>query len=114
MSTFPLFDQLYRETDNKDLSTSQKKTFLTKMEKIDNEGMQLLFALISTYQEKIDESNRNIIPYGGKKTGTKIVDIEYNIDTIPNHLRQILHKFLLMHIKRIADEQKFKRPIENT
>lgn len=112
MSLFPLFDQLYRETDNKDLSTSQKKTFLTKMEKIDHEGMQLLFALITMYQEKTDECNRTLIPYGGKKTGTKIVDIEYCMDTIPNHLRQIIHKFTLMHIKRIADEQKFKRPNE--
>lgn len=114
MSLFPLFDQIYRETHDKDLSTSQKKTFISKMKKIDNEGMQLLFALISVYQEKTDISNRIPIPYGGQKIGgDKVVDIEYNMDTIPNHLRQILHKFVLLHIKRIVDEQNFKRPNEN-
>lgn len=99
---FPLFDQLYKDTQDKDLSTSQKKTFIAKMEKIDQEGMNLMFALISAYQEET-ENTRLLIPYEGKKIGSNIT---FNLEHLPNQLRQILHKFLLMHIKRIADEQK--------
>jgi hypothetical protein len=107
---FPLFEQLYKETQDKDLSTSQKKTFLSKMEKIDQEGMNLMHALISAYQEDSEES-RTLIPYDGKKIGS---DISFNLETLPLHLRQILHKFVLMHIKRIVDEQKLAEKINLT
>lgn len=107
---FPLFNQLYKDTQDKDLSTSQKKTFLNKLDRMDQEGVNLMYALILAYQEE-SENTRTLIPYNGKKDDKNIV---FNLENLPNHLRQILHKFVLMHIKRIADDNKMNENIKLT
>ena len=47
MSKFPLLDSLSKDINNKDLSYAQKNTFIERIDKIDKEGHELIYALIS-------------------------------------------------------------------
>jgi hypothetical protein len=118
MNTFPLFDSLYKETTDKKLSTvelssAQKTTFLKKIDKIDKNGMELIYALICAYQLIESEGSNYIIPYNGKQAQNEIT---FDIDEFPPHLKQILHKFISMHIKSMEEEKKLnnKRLTEKT
>jgi hypothetical protein len=106
MNSFPLFDSLYNDTEDKDLSSSQKKIFMKKMEIIDMNGMELIYALICSFQESNNEGNSFIVPYDGKYIGN---DITFDLDQLPLKLKQIIYKFILMHIKKIDEDNKLEK-----
>lgn len=102
MSGFPLYDSLSKTIPEVDLSTSEKKSFIKCFEKIDHEGHELVYALIRMYQMVNNEQNMSFtLPYDGKFINN---DISFNLDRFPITLKQILAKFLSVHIEKMEEE----------
>ena len=101
MSGFPLYDNLYKNASNKDLTVKEKKNFISKVNKMNKNGKELLYALIKTYfLMNNDNKSNNKIPYGGKisDNNDKLCDIEWNLNKFPKNLKQMLNKFLHMNL----------------
>lgn len=104
MSKFPLYDNFLKASNDIDLTVSQKNSFVQKISKIDQHGFELLYALIIKFHNEHNEYNSTVdLPYNGKYIGN---DINYNIESFPFKLKQLLYKFILAHIKKLKDDQK--------
>ena len=108
MSNFPLYDILYKEIgeDVTDLNTVQKKTFLTKIEKIDQNGKELIYALVKSYYLNHEENDSFILPYSGKYTNK--TDIIFDLNLFPNKLKRMLYKFIQAHLNKMKEECEVK------
>ena len=103
MSKFPLYDSLSKNLIEKDLSIIQKKKFIKRILKIDQNGHDLVYALIRMYQvENNDENISFTLPYNGTVTDS---DINFDLDKFPKNLKQILFKFLEVHLIKMKDEK---------
>lgn len=103
MSKFPLYENLSKNISKKDLTITQKRTFIKRFEKIDHSGHELVYALIRTYQIENNEDNISFtLPYNGKYVGT---NINFDLDEFPNTLKQILFNFLQIHLEKMKEEQ---------
>ena len=108
MSKFPLYDSLSKDILNDDLSTIQKRTFIKRIEKIDKEGCELIYALIKIYEiENKDTSNNENntfnLPY---KSFFIDNNINVDLDNLPKKLKQMLFKFVLIHLEKMKNEKK--------
>lgn len=102
MSNFPLYNSLLTDLPEKDLTSAQKRDFLKKIPTIDEEGHELTYALIKMHQIKShDNSLSHNLPYNGKNDGE---GFNFDIENFPIDLRQILYKFIKMHIKKMKEE----------
>jgi hypothetical protein len=103
MDDFPLYNTLSKNLPKKDLSLKQKKDFITKIEDINTQGSELIYALIRAYQilNQGDTPNEKL-PFEGQIINEN--NLEFNISKIPIELRQILYKFLCLHIKSIQEQ----------
>lgn len=99
--SFPLFDTIISETEDKDLTLVNKRLLIKKIEELDIEGMELIYALISHYNDKYKDGGNNLLPYEGKYINN---DMTYDLECMPNRLKQLLFKFINMHKKRMDDE----------
>ena len=110
MSGFPLYDNLSKDLSaKKDLTVKQKTDLIKNINLIDQDGQELVYALIYYYyinNETISESN--IPPYKGKpqETASKLQNITWNLGNFPIKLRVLLHNFLTMHMKKLAEDGK--------
>ena len=103
MSKFPLYNSLYKDLQEGDLSVIQKRTFLKRIEKIDKNGCELIYALIRMYQIENKEENINfILPYGGENIDN---NIHFDLDNLPVKLRQVLFKFVSIHLEKMKEEK---------
>ena len=69
---------------------------------IDQNGFEIVYALIRIFQlENNDDKSTFKIPYGGKFIKD---DLNFNLNYLPLQLKQILYKFLLLHIKTMKEE----------
>lgn len=103
MSKFPLYDSLSKDISTTDLSIIQKKTFLKRVEKIDKNGHELIYALIRMYQVENSEENMSFtLPYNGTFVET---NIHFDLDKFPIRLKQILFKFVIVHLEKMKEEQ---------
>lgn len=103
MSKFPLYDSLSKNIPTTDLTVSQKKTFIKRLEKIDHEGRELVYALIRMYQMENNEENTSFtLPYNGKYVNN---NISFDLDGLPVPLKQILLKFLSAHLAKMREER---------
>ena len=59
MSNFPLYDKLNKDIQAKDLTAKQKTDFITKIEKMDQNGFNIIYILIKIYA--IKENNQKLI-----------------------------------------------------
>ena len=95
--SFPLYDTLYRETENKDLTKDQKEELILKIKNIDSKGIELIYAIIRKYQLQNDNSSMSsfTLPYKAiqQKTGVK-----FDLEMFPNKLKQMIYKFINIHI----------------
>ena len=108
MSNFPLYDNLIKDISTKDLSVKQKEEFISKVENIDNKGRDLIFALIQFYYIKNEsEISFENIPYKGiyEKNENDLENITWSLSDLPVKLRNILYKFILIHMQSIEEEQ---------
>ena len=103
MDDFPLYNTLIKDLPKKDLSLKQKKDFIHKTESIDTQGGELVYALIRAYQIlNQEETLEEKLPFEGQKLPGN--DLEFNISKIPIQLRQLLYKFLCLHIKSMHEQ----------
>lgn len=100
MIDFPLYDSLETTVQIKDLTVKQKKEFIENIENIDTKGAELIYALIEVYHIKNDDSVEHL-PYKGTENNN---NLSWYIGDIPIKLRQILYKFVTMHIKSMEEE----------
>ena len=98
MSNFPLYDNLIAEVQTfEDLNNKQKDDFMKIIENVDDNTSELIYALIRVYQlENSDNKNTFTLPYDGKFIDK---DVKFDLNELPNQLKQILYKFLLLHDK---------------
>jgi len=102
MSKFPLYDNLSKNIPTTKLNTTQKKSFIKRVEKIDKSGYELVYALIKMYQMENNEDNISFtLPYNGKYINNEMT---FDLDEIPGNLQQILYKFLSAHLSKMKEE----------
>lgn len=98
MSNFPLYDNLMTEVQSfEDLNNKQKDEFMKLVGDIDDNTSELIYALIRVYQlENSDNKNTFTLPYDGKFIDN---DVKFDLNELPNQLKQILYKFLILYDK---------------
>jgi hypothetical protein len=102
MSKFPLYDSFSKDIIDKDLTITQKKTFIKRISKIDKNGHDLVYALIRMYQVVNKEDNTSFtLPYNGSFTEK---DITFDLDKFPYRLKHILFKFISAHVITMKEE----------
>lgn len=103
MSKFPLYDSLSKDLKIEDLSVMQKRAFLKRVDKMDAYGHELIYALIRMYQIENNEENTSfMLPYNGVYVNT---DIHFDLDNIPKDLKNILFKFVSIHLEKMKEEK---------
>jgi hypothetical protein len=107
MSKFPLYDSLSKDLTRGDLTAPQKKVFINRILKIDKNGHELVYALVRMYQVETNEENTSFtLPYNGTFVDS---DIHFDLDKFPINLKQILFKFLNVHIGKMKEEKKIEK-----
>lgn len=105
MTTFPLYETLSQNIQDKDLTKNQKQTFIHKVEHIDKKGAELIYALIQYHHIKYEQKQSHITPYKAiyeKYQQTITIDLQH----LPNILKQIIFKFILLHSKHTSVKSK--------
>ena len=99
MSGFPLYDNLYKNATNKDLTAKQKKNFVKYVDTMNINAKELMYALIKTYYIEHNENGTDM-PYSGTilNNSNNQQDLEWDLQSFPKNLKQILNNFLLMNI----------------
>ncbi len=107
MISFPLYENLSKDIEDKDLTVEEKIEFVEMVKGMDKEddGNSLMYALIKVYQIQNGNGSSFILPYGGKQQKP---GIKFDLETFPNTLKQILHKFLRLHIKAKEEDERFE------
>lgn len=110
MSTFPLYEQMSRDIKNKDLTKKQKKEFVTLVSKIDTHGAELMYVLIRIFEMNNSKmSGTYKLPYSGTYTSKN--DITFDLESLPIKLKQLLFKFINIHIKAMEEERRKELPL---
>ena len=107
MNNFPLYNSLIQNIPTKDLSVKQKEEFIKKVQNIDTKGRDLILALIQFYRiENNKEDIKSSIPYNGISEVTKenTENLTWSLGDFPIKLRNILYKFIIMHIQTMEDD----------
>lgn len=106
MSKFPLYDSLSKNIINQDLTAVQKKNFIKRIEKIDTNGNELVYALIRMYQIENNDNNTSFtLPYNGTFSDG---ELHFDLDMFPIPLKQILFKFLGVHLNKMKEESRIE------
>lgn len=110
MSEFPLYDTLYKNCKDKDLTKEEKTELLEKIGQLDPKGYELLFVLIKIYSNnnRKKAENFSLIPYSGVRVNSN--DYTFEFAKIPFKLRQMLYIFVGRHIETMNET----RARENT
>lgn len=107
MSKFPLYDSLSKDISHADLTAAQKRSFIKRISTIDENGHDLVYALIRMYQVENNEKNTSFtLPYNGTFVDS---DIHFDLDKFPPTLKQILFKFLAVHIDKMKEERRIEK-----
>ena len=109
MSNFPLYTTLNTNLQKKDLTVLQKNEFMKKIQELDSKGHELIYALIKCYFLENDSTEPFIIPYNGKLAKDRI---EFNLLDFPPVLKQMLYKFVIIHQKKILEDEKLEKLIQ--
>lgn len=107
---FPLFTTIYHATVAKheeDLKKDKRIELCQLIDGVDQEGNDLIFAIIQQYYQEIDidksKHNRNGYAYSPKnyKKGLK-----YDMSSLPLGLLHMLQYFIDLHIKKLDEDKK--------
>ncbi len=80
------------EESKRDLTSDEKQSLVVDINSMDKTGMELIYALIRSYEH--DHNIDNTIPYNGRiqKSG-----IRFELENFTILLKRILFKFMEMH-----------------
>lgn len=109
MTTFPLYDSLIKDIPKKDLTMAQKEDFIQQIEIMDEAGKDLIYTLIQIYNiknEATDGKSPDNLPYNGIQENLKKgkANLTWNFTEFPIPLRNILYKFVMLHIQKMSEE----------
>ena len=103
MNKFPLYTTLYKDTTTKDLKVSEKKNFIKCLSQVEDDASELIYVLIKIYyMEENPDGENTWTPYGSKFVKN---NIEFDINLLPNRLKQIINKFLTFHLQKIQEDR---------
>jgi hypothetical protein len=102
-SNFPLYTTLNNNLPTKDLTILQKNDFIRKIPSLDFKAHELIYALIKCYFLENDNGEAFSIPYKGKLAKDRI---EFNLLDFPPGLKQLLYRFVILHQKKLIEDQK--------
>ena len=108
MSEFPLYENLIKNVNTKDLKIKQKHEFIEIIKIIDENGKELIYALIRIYFEKNkkeDNMSTSVIEKTSKKGE---YNITWNFNHFPNKLKQLLYNFVKMNAKKNREDKNRK------
>jgi len=117
MIKFPLYNSISKNLPKKDLSVKEKEDCIEKINMLDEDGKEMLYALIYCYEKdsfnKLQQNTQNTqIPFDGVILRGNIdsnCDIMWNIKDFPQPLKQIIHIFVSRHCeKMIHDDYRLK------
>jgi hypothetical protein len=86
----------------KDLTTSQKLMFIKKLNKIDNDGRDLMYVLIRMYDNAINKASVLNVPYEGSISKDGLL---FDLEKFPLKLKRLLYKFVGMHLSAMAEQK---------
>lgn len=102
MSNFPLYDSLIIDINSDELKIEEKDDFMKKIKTFDKNGYELIYALIRVFQLENNEDKSTFkLPYGGKYVKN---DILFDLNELPNKLKQLLYKFVKIHVESMKKE----------
>lgn len=111
MTSFPFYDTMCKDTKNSDLTVKQKNEFISKIQSIDKNGAELVYALIRVYEINNEENSGTFkLPYCGKYVDK---DMHFDLEKLPQKLRQILYKFVNIHVEKLNEDQIIARHSES-
>lgn len=118
MSSFPLYDSLYnsKEISKKDLTNAQKQEIVDKINTFDENGRNLVYALIIFHniKECVDGNPHSYnLPYSGTREEIKKGkdNVTWNLNDFPIPLKHILYRFVLMHSQTMNENKDTERPV---
>lgn len=104
MSNFPLYTSLIKDISENDLTTVQKRNFIKKIDEIDKNGQELIYALIKCYQlENNDKNTSFTLPYNGLFNENNVI---FDLDNLPKKLKQLLYKFINIHLTKMNEDNR--------
>jgi hypothetical protein len=91
-------NQLPKELKN--LTVEEKRQCIDYISKLDNEGHQLIFIIINSYNKEYK------LEYQGNTITSKEknIDIKFNLDSLQLKLQHILFKFASIHYNTMLEE----------
>jgi len=104
MSTlFPLYNNLSKDVKKRDITIKQKEEFMQKISEMqsvgDTNGFELLYVLIKVHYLQT-QTPLELKVLNSKK---ELKNIEFNLDELPNDLKQILYKFVVLHSQKVNE-----------
>jgi hypothetical protein len=103
IQSFPLFNHLFNECNvDKEFNYEEQMELCKKIRDIDDEGCEIIFALIKFFYITIDNGFIDNLPYKPKvnKTGLK-----YDLNNLPSKLIHMIDKFVSLHISKLEMEK---------
>jgi len=102
---FPLYDNLIREVEEKELTNEQKMDLLRLVHLLDQKGKDIMFTLIRVHGLKKNSGNIFDIPFGGEtlNTTSHMRDIKFDVNKLPPILCQIIYRFAQIHSRLQSD-----------
>lgn len=100
--SFPLYDNLYREASDTELTKPERDDFFKLVKKIDTDGSELFYAVAKCYQlNHITSPEVLNFPYNSKLVkGT----LKFELDDMPPRLKRMLYNFLQKHFQKMKEE----------
>ena len=107
MNSFPLYNQIANNVPTTDLTPTEREFFAENIKKMDELGRELLFVLIYQFYTENKKKGKNAIPYKGKKevVNNELFNFTWSLQDLPTTLRQILLKFMKMHLITMEEER---------
>ena len=101
---FTLYQTLDANIPKRDLTIAQKNKIINIIDNVlDEQGLELLYALIKHYNMNVDKANNELYNCEITKKQNDICDVEWNLTNLPIHLRQIIYKFICLEEKRLEE-----------
>jgi len=107
-NNFPLFDVIYSETENMEESSINVASFAEKVKHLDDEGYELLYALMKCYAIKYNLDSHSP-PFQAKKYKNTY---KFDLNVVPPRLLTMLIHFTDKHTQKLHEELvRFKQPV---
>jgi hypothetical protein len=100
--TFPLYDNLYRESTSTELTKQERDEFIKIVKKIDTYGSELIYAVAKCYQlNHVSSTDILNLPYKSKLVKGAI---RFELEEMPPKLQRMLYIFLKKHMQKMQEE----------